>query len=453
MELNTSARAAWTLPSRFVAIMISANAICIPLLIFLPSYYNFNASESLSLYVIDGWCNPGQGIGVHCFGDFFYTFRFTEMINPWSNGFNPQPPLGTFFYQIFSWFTVENPNSKIPLLVYLIGSICAALFPAWHLGWKNRKSLFLTFSLSLATLTFAPVLVAFDRGSNQLLMVPFVYLFVRGVLDSNTRRIFLFGIILVLIKPQMVLLGIVFLLNRDFRNTIKWGLISAAVTLSSFLLYPSGYLKNLKDYFQQLIVYQDYIPAGAIFPVNISISNLWSTFHRMYFELFPSTEHLDSAESWKYYSPIVTLAILTIVAVVSWFSGPQKSRLTKSVIAVSLPALIPNVSFHYYLCVFLTTYLILFVEGLESFNPGSKVKSAHQNFNTAGFIGGRIRRILLLGSSVFLFVPWPLPWSLISQKLPPLISSTWLFGQILLITSVGLLIFTKKEKQGTSQTS
>jgi hypothetical protein len=453
MELNSSAKSAWTAPSRFVAIMITANAICIPLLIFLPSYYNFKASESLSLYAKDGWCNPGQGIGIHCFGDFFYTFRFTEMIDPWSNGFNPQPPLGTFFYQIFSWYTVDNPNSKIPLLVYLVGCICAVLFPAWHLGWKNRKSIFLTISLSLATLTFAPVLVALDRGSNQLLMVPFVYLFVRGVIDENNRKVLIFGAILVLIKPQMVLLGIIFILNRDIRNSLKWAILSAVVTLSSFLLYPTSYVKNIKDYFQQLIVYQEYIPAGTLFPVNISISNLWSAFHRMYFEIFPNQGHIEGADSWKYYSPFVTLGTLVIVAAVSWFFGPQKTPLTKSVIAVSLPAIIPNVSFHYYLCVFLAVYLILVIQGLEIFDPANKGKSVNQSFYSDGFLGGRFRRLALLGASVFLFVPWPLPWSLISEKLPPLISSTWLLGQILLILSVGILIFSRGDKNSGLVTS
>ena len=436
-----------TTSMKFLTFMITSYGLCIPLLIFIPSYFNFDASESLSIYVQDGWCNAGQGVGLHCFGDFFYTFKYTDMIDPWSHGMNPQPPLGTSLYRLFSWYTVPNPNSQIPLLVYLSACLVAALFPAWHHGWKKSRSAFLALGLALATITFAPILMGLDRGSNQLLMIPFIYLFVISIAGKQTAKILTYGLVLVLIKPQMILLGIIFILNRELKNFIRWVVLSIIMTLVSFLLYPQAYLKNIKDYFVQVIDYQHYVPAGLIYPVNISISNLWSTFHRIYFEIFPSTAHFNNPESWQFYPPIVTVMILCFIAIFSWKFGPRKSTLTKAVVAVSLPALIPNVSFHYYYCVFFTPYLIVISRGLRDLIHGEEETEFDNKVNISGFVGHGLRKYLLLGSAITLFIPWPLPWALFSTKLPFLISASWLVGQALITLVVFILIFSPKPEQ------
>jgi hypothetical protein len=441
----------WSTSVKFLLLMLTSYGICIPLLIFLPSYFDFDASESLSIYVQDGWCNSGQGIGLHCFGDFFYTFKYTDLIDPWSHGMNPQPPLGTSLYRLFSWYTVPNPNSQIPLLVYLSACLAAALFPAWHYGWKRFRSLFLTLGLSIATITFAPILMGLDRGSNQLLMIPFVYLFVVSIVSGQTKRVLIYGLVLVLIKPQMILLGLVFILNRDLRNSIRWGILSILVTLASFLLYPFAYTKNIKDYFVQMIDYQHYVPAGLIYPVNISISNLWSTFHRIYFEIFPSADHYDNPESWQFYSPVVTLLLLFLIAIFSWKFGPGKSNLTQAVLAVSLPALIPNVSFHYYYCVFFTPYLFLISRGLRDIIHGEEETEFEKRLNINGFVGHGLRKYLLASSAIALFIPWPLPWVLFSSKLPFLISASWLVGQVLITLAVFVLIFSVKPEHINSE--
>jgi hypothetical protein len=427
--------------SKFLYIMAGAYALCIPLLIFLPSYFSFDASESLSIFVKDGWCNPGQGIGLHCFGDFFYTFRYTDLIDPWSHGMNPQPPVGTFFYKIFSWYTVQNPNSKIPILIYLLLCICASLFPAYHLGWRRNSNLKITFLLSIATISFAPLLMALDRGSNQVLIIPFIYLFVTSIIECSNRKTLIYGLALVLIKPQMILLGVIFILNRDIRNATKWGVYSVVITFATFLLYPLAYLKNVRDYFQQVVDYQHYVPAGLVYPANISISNLWSTFHRIYFEIFPTSNHIDNPGSWKFYSPLITICIISLVAIASWKFGPRKTQLTRATVAVSLPALIPNVSFHYYYCVFLTCYLLVLLKGISGTTLHENKLIEYTKYETTGFTIGKIRTGLALASALFLFVPWPLPWSILSPKLPFLISSTWLMGQITLTLLIGILIF------------
>jgi hypothetical protein len=302
----------------------------------------------------------------------------------------------------------------------------------------------------IATISFAPLLMALDRGSNQVLMIPLVYLFVTSILESSNKKILLYGLALVLIKPQMILLGIIFVLNRDIRNAIKWGIYSIAITLATFLLYPFAYLKNIRDYFQQVVDYQHYVPAGLVSPANISVSNLWSTFHRIYFEIFPTPNHIDNPGSWKFYSPIVTISILALVAIASWKLGPRKNQLTHATVAVSLPALIPNVSFHYYYCVFLTCYLLVLLKGISEIFPQASKLIAGAKYETVGFTISKIRALLALASALFLFIPWPLPWNLLSPRFPFLISSTWLMGQITLTLLIGILIFsTTNEKSET----
>jgi hypothetical protein len=304
--------------------------------------------------------------------------------------------------------------------------------------------------LTIATITFAPFLVALDRGSNQLLMIPFVYLFVTSILEKSNKNILKYGSLLILIKPQMMLLGIIFLFNRDFRNTFKWAALSVFLTLSSFLLYPLSYFKNIKDYAHQVIDYQNYTSAGAIYPVNISLPNLFSTINRLCNKIFPDFSDFITQKNLTSYSMFFNTTLLVVIAVAAWILGPKKDKFTQATIAVALPALVPTVSFHYYYCMFLGCYLLFIYKSFFQikFAPDSVVHLEH--LDAKGFTLTKTRLTLSLASILLLFIPWPIPWSIlpIDRSIP--VSFTWLIGQITMTILVFILIFSTRQENTNS---
>ena len=184
----------------------------------LPGYLNFNATEALSTVTEDGWCKPElQGIGQHCFSDFYNVMDAANSPSPWQGSPNPAPPFLLQVYKFFSLPFWDVQHSRTAVVVYLLAGILCTFIAYWkfvsrHTSKINSKIV----GFSVLALS-SPFLIAVDRGSFQLYMLPLYFLLTNYYLESEHRKFSNVLIILILFKPQLALLAITFIIDRNYR--------------------------------------------------------------------------------------------------------------------------------------------------------------------------------------------------------------------------------------------
>ena len=430
----------------FFTILFSLYSIAIAIQTLLPSYLNFKGSEALGFKAADGWCRPAyQGIGAHCFGDFYYTLKFANMDNPWSGSPNPYPPVSLLFFKPFSFFVSHFPTSRLPLLVYLSISLFAVLVPAIHLLLTRRLAPRHALLIGAGSLATAPVLMALDRGNIQLFLLPFCYFFALSVLENKLGRALIFGLILILFKPQMILLGAIFLIGRKWKSLFTWVIISASTFLLGFLIFPRNVAGNFRAYWHQATSYQNYGTPGALSPVNLSLSNTWSLIAEN--PIFHSGQGTAS-----FLSATVTFLILVVILLNLYLVGNARSAIENLFILFLLPILIPTTTFSYYLCILLPLFILISSDAISRTESGrtfligkgtidtSPLLMIFQNWKTT---------ILLSGMTFLLFVPWALPWSIFpkfQRETWSTIGINWFIGQFFLAGLLISLLFTGSKK-------
>jgi hypothetical protein len=143
-------------------------------------------TESLIFSVNDGWCNPiSDGIGNHCFGD-FYNFMSGDIFKPWTEVKTPYPPLAILYFIPYEFIISNFGVTKLILFVHLLFLLFCVVFPVLHLNLSKRiKKGTENTVISFAMLLSAPALMAFDRGNNIVMCVPFLYLLFLKTLEKK----------------------------------------------------------------------------------------------------------------------------------------------------------------------------------------------------------------------------------------------------------------------------
>lgn len=391
-----------------IQILVALAFTNVAVLVLLPSYLGFASTSSLSYHVNDGWCTDGQGIGTHCFGDFYYPFNFTNLDAPWEGPQPiPYPPLSLYIFKIFRTISIDSPYSHLSLNIYLVISILAMLFPSFHLFRKQFIDKKIALILGAVTLMSTPMIASFDRGNLQMITTPFVYLCIFYFFTDNNKGFLISSCILVLLKPQYILLGAVFIGKREYRKLLNWISVTSLTFLSTFLLYPVNILENLGDYLNQVKLFNQYQIAGILFPPNLSFSSSISVIFRFISESTP--ENISIANSL--FIPLWITAILFILILfVIWRAGPNLNRYALMFTVLCFPILLPGVVFAYHASTLVLFFLFLAVQihsaNFESIN--------HRNSPTY-FIQNRLNYFLTISITALLFIPFAIPWNLIPR--------------------------------------
>jgi hypothetical protein len=429
----------------FLSLYVLLNSIAIFFHIFTSSYYFYRITESLSAQTDDRWCAPTvQGVGNHCFSDFFSVLGWVNFTHPWTTDPklaqpypNPLPPFVAFIFRPFAHLVQSNKTSMLPLMLYLGILVAAVLLPIVHLYYTKKVSLFVAILMAAMTLNVAPLLAGIDRGNILLLCVPFLYFFYVGILDSRFRLVLVVGVLLVLLKPQMILLGFIFLARRQWRMGMEWLGATIGGSFAAFILYPHGVFQNIVDFYHQASRYQNYVRQGDIFPINVSFSNTIAIFWR-----FISTHPFSSA-----LVPLISV-ILCLAACVSLLAlGKYRSTFHNLLIVTALPILVPGVSFNYYLVLLLVPLLFIVSDYFASGRVTEEEGGSPSNFarSSTRLFRSRLIGTLFATTNVLLLIPWALPWSLFVTTLqgapPPLTSVNWAIGQFVFVILFVLLLF------------
>ena len=400
--------------SNFPLIFVSALALAMSIKSLFPDWLSYSASEALSLSPNDGHCNPSsEGIGVHCFGDFFYTLQYAISDNPWGGDINPYPPISLLLFKPFALLRVEFPNTHVTLYLYLVLVILGVTAAAFFLKHKLKLQSLQKVILVVLVITSGPILYAIDRGSNQIFLFPLMVMFVYNILKGKIQVGFLCGIIMTAIKPQMIILGLLFLVIRDFRILAKWLITNSLIFIFSFTLYSGSVLVNFRNYLNQLEAFQNYSqsPAGALSPPNLSLGNTVAIFENILSIWLGGKKSLTGQ---GYYSPWVTVIFLLVVIYILSKYPSKEIRIEHLILVTVLIIILPNVSYGYYSLLLVPVFLMYFLSIVTPENE-RQIQSTQLTFKSK--FTRRIWEIL----SLFLFIPWGIPWKIFT----PLRDDQW----------------------------
>ena len=439
----------------FFSVYLFFNSISFVIHALLPSYLNYKTSEAISATVFDGpWCSPAtQGLGVHCFGDFYYSIQFANLDNPWSGKANPYPPLGTAFFKPFTLLDQFFPNTRLALIIYLILCLICLFFPVYHAKKTQNLSLQSIAVVVSIIVTSTPILMGLDRGNLQLVIFPFLYLFCHDVIISKNST-FIWGVVLVLFKPQMILLGIIFVAHREWKNLRRWLLLNILASFFAFLIYPIHIKENVLSYFAQMVNYQNYTNAGSPNPANISIASTWFTLERIITTILPSHFSKDPNGRWSYYPNWITVIMFFLVVILVGVYGRERSRFENLYIAILMHILFTNVTFGYYLSILLPPLILHFIACKNYYRSENitEVKGSRtQYFHRFMSLEKKSIWLTFTFTYVLLMIPWGLPWRIFPgfhYFFWSSIGVNWLFGQIfLLIFFINLIFLGAKRPQ------
>jgi hypothetical protein len=398
---------------------------------YISSYFQIPLTSMLSFNVADGWCNAvTQGVGAHCFGDFYYTLTFLEQSNPWSTAANPYPPIALLIFKPFAFLVELFPSTQFGLFAYLGFLVASLLSIPVHLFMTKKMGLSQSILVGMLIISTTPVIVGLDRGNIVVLCVPILYFFLHFERDSDSKRSFIFWLALVLIKPQFAILGLIYLRNGHLTGALKKAILGFSLFCASFLLYPIGLKENLRAYLSQLVGYQDYGSLGNVFPVNISLASALSLV-----DVFIKTSTVGATQ--------VVSIILLIVTGIIVFRSPAKLSTSAVLPVLVLPIILPQTSWHYYLIVLVPFFIFAITNTSDS-----KIGIDIVNQNT---LDNRMRNFSQIGLSawaVVLFVPWTVPWNVFAPSNTNFGSSTISMHWVLVIWSlpiffIGSLIYTE----------
>ncbi len=381
----------------------------------LPSWLGYKSSEAISYKVDDGWCDPKvKGIGKHCFGDFYYPLTMTNLQNPWADTANPGTPATNSIYKVFAKLSEILPD-RVPLILFLLLSLICVSIPLIHMHSKIfHGSIFKTSIVSLVLFSSSPFLISIDRGNNQFLAIPLMYFFIYNLRSGLEGKALLYGVVLTLFKPQFVIFILIFLVHRNWKRAAQWIVLSATGYILAFALHYQSFPENIFYWLNQIYRYSDYAEKGAIFPVNLSLSNLIEIVLKL------SEISISDFLIRIFCYGIFFIAIGAIVKL-----GYKNSLDFNLFYIAMLPIVFVETTFHYYLILILIPTCFIFIEAM---NKDPKFDSSKRKILTQG----KIMRFLLGGMLVLTFIPWTLPYVLDESLIGrgwSIIGINWLPGQ------------------------
>ena len=264
-------------PSRLVGVALLFQTMFLVSSIVLARYFEIDLLSSISDKALDAHCarERGEGLGLHCFGDYFQVASAVREGAVWSSdGASNYPPtaLLPFLGSLLPETLLRTaPNLGLFLFLFLVfsGFVAIALWAT-----QGRPVAEKLLAMVVIGPFAAPALVALDRGNSAGLLVGPLLLFAVGFVSKRPDQMTLGALIVSMIKPQFVVLFLVLLLARRYGHLVVGLLALAATNLLGFVLDFRHFPQNVISWSGSILDYSSgspgYSPEGT-HPPNQSI--------------------------------------------------------------------------------------------------------------------------------------------------------------------------------------
>jgi hypothetical protein len=346
------------LSNKIIEIYFFGLGFSVFLMFFVPQILNFNIAEMMSFSRADSHCvGDGPLSRYHCFGDFGYPIEIVRSGKSiWGESYaNPTPVLSHIIFLGIS-FLLAHVNYSLVITGFLIFLGFCMYFPFIKSGvFKNQR----LYILSTFPLTTAPFLITLDRGNNIAWTLPLIYLFVSTKAENSKLQNF-YLIVLTLIRPQFVVLILIYLAKRHYKKScvVIMTIIGAHIALLMVWDYKNWF-QNGKDNLQQMLNYNDGVP--GLWPPSLSAARgLRTVFDILHLNNSYTTQIINFAG--------VTLALIFAAKLLSY----KKILTNIQLIFLILPLIfiVPKMTWAYYTCLLLIPLAFILSNQISLFEIG-----------------------------------------------------------------------------------
>ena len=411
-----------------VAVLLLIQGISIFLWWVAGSYMGFDVFASRSYWSSDELCNPStQGLGVHCWSDYYALVMSLESGNPYfiGDGSTLYPAASLVPFMFFKWLTDLTGVLWIGLAAYLFTMTALISYSVWvatnRQSFEQRVLIF-----STLVLLSPPVLVMLDRGNSVGFLVPILIWLFASIRDHKSSQTVFSLALLSVIKPHYGVLALAFVLaGRRREGSTALGLGLTLNVLPFLVFWPREFPNNIYFWATTFFGYQEYGSVTGFWPQNISFSqSIYIFFYSLHVatggQLQTALSLIESRQGlWGF------LVLLLVMALI--FTLRKKLTIIQvSIIVVSAITMTSAISYYYYAVVAIPFLLILHKESKLSLDLASKFP---HNDSQKTINNNRVNIALWL-ASILTLVQFPV---LIAQEseytitTAPFIGGVWIF--------------------------
>ena len=289
-------------PRRLLEVVLACQAVALIGSVLLGYFRGYPTISSLVGRADDGWCNPlqGEGIGVHCFGDFGHSLYNSRQDSPWADSrySNPYPPSVLVVFRAFDYMA-RLFGYNVSLFGYLTFLIFALWLTSMLLSRRDTSLEPATTALFGTSIMLSwPIILAFSRGNSVLIITPvLVLLFFGGTSRIRTSLLMFF---VACVKPQFLLLFAILGFGRLIFLSIIFAFLQFGATL--LLVGGRGAFTAYSDWIRNMIAFDEYASSST----TISYQHFFARLLQLF--------EVDVA-GWTWFKPGLLVAILTLLAI------------------------------------------------------------------------------------------------------------------------------------------
>ena len=358
-DLDQPSEPATTWSDRYVGFATLLVALCFPAIWVYAGYKGFSFNASLSFFADDYGCVKGvESFATHCFGDYAVIDDYLAAGDLWGS------PATASVYPALGWAPtiltlrvgelVGDPIVGRNLFLALLA--CSLLTPAiWAARGSFSRRAPVTFLL--IGLASAPFLIVLDRGNVIGLVVAPLLGVAISYARGNFRQMMVFIVICSLLKPQMILLVLLFLVYKKYRYLLATGAITAGITLAGFATFPSSFPQNIEGWLTALTKFSGYQSIDVLYPYNLGIGRTLLTISDFLqlSAILGEPARVDLAIWLQAHNTLLVIALLVIVASAIMLRKPGSNLIFPLVAVISIAVIAPGIAYSYYVAFFLVT--------------------------------------------------------------------------------------------------
>jgi hypothetical protein len=263
----------------FLVMLVILHFSSMALMVTFSGYFGVNLFSSISYFAEDGHClrTVGEGIGLHCFGDYSLIAKVLDEDNPWLNelyNVNYGAP-GLLPFLLPKAIEIVFTSFNAGLVSYLLMLAAALTLPVLLLAVRlARRKAGMTL-LAIGAVLTGPLglasLIVLDRGNSVGFAFPVLAWFTWAFVNGKYRQVGVAAVLALLIRPQFALLLLALIFARKYRLFLLTGLAGGSLYFLSYLVFIKSFPQNIGQSVSNILYFSN-ASTGELWPPNMSIA-------------------------------------------------------------------------------------------------------------------------------------------------------------------------------------